>query len=81
MTCMNDRDEQCQRDCKGCPRCISIICRECGRPIDMGEKCYMQDDDYICSECAENVADDILTQMPFADKLELAGIIKILLEE
>lgn len=73
MTCMHDRDEQCFCDCDGCVRNTSYACDGCRERIGAGETGYNLNGDIYCSDCAEQICDDMYNNLSFADKLELFG--------
>lgn len=74
MTCMHNRDEQCFEDCPDCERArYTTICTGCQQAIRVGEDCYYIDDNLYCSDCAEDVVDEHIQDMPFKDKLELVS--------
>lgn len=81
MTCKYDKDIQCFSDCPECVRARGVvICTGCQQAIGSCEDCYTVDDEIYCSECIEEVTEDIFHQMPLSEKLEIAGANRMMWE-
>ena len=82
MTCGQDRDVQCFRDCPGCYRARNTVtCTGCQSSITEDNACYEYDGDKYCSDCIEEVLNEAFSVLPLREKMYYFDVSKVEREE